>query len=309
MIPVTNTIVVVTNIFGATNVDGQSFTRQSITYFTNYTFVADPIVCTNGVPPPEFHQGIGRMTFVRRSFDSLLGQFFVPVTNRFPLNVVTNNQLVAQLFERPVTVPDLLFSADDLVQPPNDPVPLLVPYISRSISYNTNNILPGLPGPGLIEPSQVIIFNKVGPSFRNIGPIYLDEPSNVPFFVWGSFDGSTNEPIIYPSGTSIDLYEQGVLMQVTTATLPGGTAGSSYSAQLQGSGGEPPYSWSLAPGSASLPPGLGVFDPACACWVIPADGAISGTPQSAGTNMFTVRLTDTGNRSVTRDLSIKISGP
>ena len=104
--PVTNNLAVTTNQLG------ESFKRDVITYFTNYVLVVDPIECgTNG---PAFHQGINKMTFVRRSFDSLLGQFFDPVTNRFQLTMVTNNIAIAQTFERIVTQPDILFSADDL---------------------------------------------------------------------------------------------------------------------------------------------------------------------------------------------------
>src|SRR4029078_12246351 len=141
------------------------------------------------------------MTFVRRSFDSLLGQFYEPVTNRLHLTMVTNNLAIDQVFDRPVRQPDLLFSADDLVSDPTA-FPIVVNYISRSIIFNTNNALPGLPGPGLIEPGLDLIFNKVGPSYLNVGPFFLDEPSNVPSFVWGSFDGSTNPPVVFPSGTS-----------------------------------------------------------------------------------------------------------
>jgi hypothetical protein len=311
LVPVTNTIVVGTNNFGATNVNGQFFARQTITYLTNFTFVVDPIVCpTNGVTGATYHQGIEKMTFVRRSFDSLLGQFYEPMTNRFHLNQVTNNLATVQTFERVTIQPDILFSADDLEPPPDTPAPILgLETVIRNIRYNTNNALPGLPGPGLIEPNLAIVFNKVGPSFLNEGPFFMDEPVNFSFFVWGSFDGSTNAPVVYPSNTSLVDYENGILMQVVTASLPAGRVGTSYLAVLEGSGGEEPYSWSLAPGSEPLPPGLGQFSPDCSCWVVPEDGLIRGTPTTAGTYPFTVRLTDAGVRSVTREFSITISAP
>jgi hypothetical protein len=236
---------------------------------------------------------------VRRSFDSLLGQFFDPVTNRFQLTMVTNNLAIVQTFDRVVTQPDILFSADDLAGPPTGP-PLTVSYAARSIIYNTNNKLVGLPGPGLIEPSTSIIFEKIGPAFfHTLGPAFVSEEDGFPSFVWGSFDGSTNAPIVYPNGTSIVDYENEVLMQVTTTSLPGGMLSppTLYTAQLLGSGGQTPYSWSLAPGSAGLPPGLSLS----------SGGTISGLPTTAGVFGFTVRLTDAGARSVTGDLSITIS--
>src|SRR5208283_6168888 len=53
---------------------------------------------------------------------------------------------------------------------------------------------------------------------------------------------------------------------ITTTSLPEGSEGQSYSAQLAASGGLPPYTWSVA--SGSLPPGL----------TLAGTGAISGTP-------------------------------
>ena len=288
--PVTN------NVAAATNQFGESFTRDVITFFTNYVFIVDPIECgTNG---PAYHQGIEKMTFVRHSFDSLLGQFFDPVTNRFQVTMVTNNALIVQTYQRIVTQPDYLFSADDLVTAPTV-WQIGVDLYTRSIRFNSNNALPNLPGPGLIEPSMNLTFNKVGPSFFNAGPFSIEEADSISEFVWGSFDGSTNTPVIYPSGTSIVDYENEVLMQVTTTTLPGGTVvpPAPYAAQLEGSGGQLPYTWSLAPGSAILPPGLSLS----------SDGTISGTPTTPGTFGFIVVLTDSGARSVTRDLSITIT--
>ncbi len=99
--PITNIVVTSTNLGGATNLNGQSFARDVITYFTNYVLVVDPVECgTNG---PAFRPGIEKITFARRSFDSLLGQFFEPVTNRFQMVRVTNSAAIVQTFDRIVT--------------------------------------------------------------------------------------------------------------------------------------------------------------------------------------------------------------
>ncbi len=303
----TNLIGFSSNIFNAININGQSFTQNRIDYFTNHTFVIYPIICLSS--NLSMNQGIERMTFIRRDFDSLVGQFFLPITNEYVLNSFTNSRIVPLLVRRVVTAPDILFSADDLVSDPTT-FPILVHTYARTNFYNDTHRLPGLPGPGVLEPIQpfqTVIFNKVGPSFANAGPFFIDEPSNFPFFVWGSFDGTTNAPIIYPSGTSIMDYENEILLQVTTSSLTNGSVGSSYNARLQGSGGVTPYTWSLAPSSGPLPPGLGEFSAACNCWVVPANGTISGTPTTAGTYFFTVVMTDANNVSVTRDLSITIT--
>jgi uncharacterized repeat protein (TIGR01451 family) len=86
--------------------------------------------------------------------------------------------------------------------------------------------------------------------------------------------------------------------QVLTASLPSAVAGTPYSATLAGSGGTPPYTWSLD--SGTLPDGL----------TLSSDGTISGTPTTAATSDFTVQLTDSGmptGLTATQQLSIAVS--
>jgi hypothetical protein len=84
--------------------------------------------------------------------------------------------------------------------------------------------------------------------------------------------------------------------QVTTTTLPGGTADQAYSASLAASGGVTPYTWSIT--SGSLPAGLSLD---------PATGAISGTPTGTGTGTFTVAATDSANPAATATASLSIT--
>lgn len=74
---------------------------------------------------------------------------------------------------------------------------------------------------------------------------------------------------------------------ITTATLPGGTTGSAYSATLAASGGTGAHTWALA--SGSLPAGL----------ALSAAGVIAGTPQTHGTSTLTVKVTDASGASAT----------
>lgn len=68
---------------------------------------------------------------------------------------------------------------------------------------------------------------------------------------------------------------------ITTAkTLPDATATVAYSQKLEGVGGTTPYGWALD--SGALPNGL----------TLSADGIVSGTPTTAGTYSFKVRLRD-----------------
>ncbi len=70
---------------------------------------------------------------------------------------------------------------------------------------------------------------------------------------------------------------------ITTASLPGGTAGVTYSASLSATGGNAPYTWRVAKGS-KLPRGLKLRS---------STGVISGKPDAAGTSTFTAQVADT----------------
>jgi hypothetical protein len=107
-------------------------------------------------------------------------------------------------------------------------------------------------------------------------------------FIWGSFDGTTNAPIIYPNGASLVNLEAEALIQISPPppALPNGVSGVAYSVTNSASGGTPPYSWALAPGSAALPAGL----------TLSTDGVISGTPTNSRTyNNIVIRMTDSSN--------------
>jgi len=83
---------------------------------------------------------------------------------------------------------------------------------------------------------------------------------------------------------------------VTTTTLPGGAAGSLYSAALAASGGEAPYTWTL--NSGALPSGLSLS----------AAGFITGTPAGTGTATLSVKVTDSdGATAVSGSLSITVT--
>lgn len=83
---------------------------------------------------------------------------------------------------------------------------------------------------------------------------------------------------------------------ITTASLPGGTVGTTYTAtNLAATGGVSPYTWSVTAGA--LPGGL----------TLSSAGAISGTPTAYGTFSFTVQVKDASNFTATANLSIKVN--
>ena len=52
-------------------------------------------------------------------------------------------------------------------------------------------------GPGVITPPIVITFTDEWPATLH-SPPFLDEFNSLLFAQWGSFDGTTNAPILYP---------------------------------------------------------------------------------------------------------------
>jgi hypothetical protein len=270
-------------------------------------YVIHPVPClSNSI---VLRQGIGRVQFVRRDFDSLITRFFNPVTNTYTHITVSNSMPIPQIIRRAVTAPDILITAEDLATE-GSVTGFGVTAATRNLAFATNS-LPALTGPGIIEPLVRFSFNKVGPVFGNFTPINMDEFTQIPILTWGSFDGSTNAPVIYPNGTSILNYERDVFIQVSPVYLPEGfvTATSQhtnyYTAQLQvasyTSSFVPPATWALAPGSMGLPPGLQLDT------VSATSAVISGTPTMTGTFDFVVRLTDSQSRTTDRSFYIKVN--
>ena len=68
------------------------------------------------------------------------------------------------------------------------------------------------PAIGANIPAILVTFSSVGPVFFNQAEAFVSEVNNLGRnFIWGSFDGSTNEPVVYPIGTSIRQVEAQVL--------------------------------------------------------------------------------------------------
>jgi hypothetical protein len=323
----TNPVVTATNFFGATNQAGTllAFTQNLIGYFTNHYFIVYPITCNNS--NVALYQGIDKFTFIRRDFDSLTGRYFQPLTNWYTLNMVTNNTVIKQRVHRIVTRPDILITAADLAAGPDQPP--ATPAVRRSIGantgYNTNFENLYLAGPGTIEsgnapglpggngplPGTQFIYNNVGPIFINFGLVdtnaFLEEQDHIPIFVWGSFDGTTNVPTIYPNDVSVTMLENEMLVQVSPPILPDGSVNVDYSAELLVQSGTPgiqgPFTWTLAPSSPGLPPGLRLQTDGF------NSGVISGTPYQDGFFDFVVRVIDAFGNPIDRSMSIRILPP
>ncbi len=216
-------VTVTTNLLFATSNSAGYFTSQSLViYSTTHVYVVEEPICTTAAvggttTGPGLREGIEKMRFVRADYDSLLGQFFQPITNTFTTVLVTNKQALNQTFQRVVTMPDFIFSAGDITTGPNDGQPNPAVYtFQRNLNFDQTTALLGLAGPGLITPSTTIAFNKVGPVYYNYTglmdgtPYFTETPGNdgndfyyFYYFIWASYDGTTNDPVVYPNGTSI----------------------------------------------------------------------------------------------------------
>ena len=290
-------VVFSTNIFQATNTLGidigqQQFSQLSYSSYTNRTLLIQPSTCQQVTAPAALRRGIQHVQFVRHDYDSLLGQYFAPITNYYTMTRITNGQPVTEFYVRVVTAPDFLVSAQDLTAGTADFVD------ARNINFDQSTILSGLAGPGIIYPRTTFTLNKSGPVIFNQGTAFLTQFTNIENgFIWGSFDGSTNDPVIYPSGTSLLNLENSVVMQVSPTTVPNGTNNVAYSTvSFSAQGGQPPYVWS----ASGLPPGL-VFDPNLQTLSGTPNGAVSGVPYD-----ISLQLKDSVNRTVYLDYSITI---
>lgn len=283
---------------------GQSYTQLLITPSISHVYKINPVTCSTSNAITGLYRGIGNIKFVRADYDSLIGQYWQPVTNDYAMTMVTNSKSVLQHFRRIVTQPDFLFAAQDMATSPSDIV-IGSALGARSLSFDEANVLPGLAGPGTINTPQVITYNKVGPTYFNSPgdvmdgtPYFNQTPGGdisdlfyITYFVWASFDGSTNTPVVYPNGTSIDDLQNQILIQVSPASpLPNGSVDVDYydqnSIQFTATGGAftQPYTWS----ASGLPDGLSVQ----------SDGKLVGVPTQSGTFDFGLKLTDVLGRSV-----------
>jgi hypothetical protein len=139
--------------------------------------------------------GIDKLTLVPQPFNSQSGRF-LPVTNRFTDVYIKTGAVIGQPVERLVTQPDILFCAADTGE--NS---LYTSWVLRTgtadwlnnaaLNGNTNG-----EGPGVIQPPIKITFHKLGPI------IYTGETDGGTYNPgWGTFDDSTNLPVLYPSST------------------------------------------------------------------------------------------------------------
>ncbi len=86
-------------------------------------------------------------------------------------------------------------------------------------------------------------------------------------------------------------------LAIVTASLADGTVGVPYSQALTGTGGAPPFAWSV---TGPLPAGIGIN---------PGTGALSGTPGGGGAFALFAKVTDNNGATATKALNLTVRTP
>ncbi len=141
--------------------------------------------------------GVDKITFIPQPMDLQSGTF-LPTTNYFTDSYIANGVLQHQQLARVISQPDFIFSAGDAVSEWAD---LLFFTRTGTTNWLNNAAANGNTngaGPGVIQPPVQIVFNKLGPLFYSGGNFSDEQALVYSWQFWGSFDGSTNQPVIYP---------------------------------------------------------------------------------------------------------------
>jgi hypothetical protein len=175
-----------------------------------------------------------------------------------------------------------------------------LPYQGRLVtSHNaggTLSVVAGALPPGLTLPAT---FGSSGatiggtPTQQGIEPTYT-------FTVRGT--GDHGQPLYQAYSITVDQnLPLSIVLPSSGSTLEPGTVGQAFGQNFFLSGGAGPYSWAVAAGK--LPPGLTLQTFAAPT---DANNELVGTPTTAGTFTFTMRLTDFSGQQATQSFSIMI---
>ena len=205
---------------------------------TNHAYLAFPIVLqTNAM----LLGGIDKIRYVRMQGDSLVttnysANRFLPdyrfpsleeqtftyiipnsaqaATNavlpsfQYEVDYVTEGVRKTGTFIKFFTRPDILFSA--MNAPPTVTSTNVPPAAIDNNAINGLQTL-GLNGPGVIQASanMVIGFNKIGIHWNLDPTFFRNEENQEPGWIWGHYDGSMGEPMVFPDSQTIrDLERQ-----------------------------------------------------------------------------------------------------
>ena len=181
-----------------------------VTFSTNIISLVYPIEFLSSTNNFDRRLGMEKINFHRlANYDSMTATLYVPLTNTYVGTILTNDGpqsvMVTQTVRRIIGQPDIVLVADDLGF--NQFGYPRVMGRSSTTNWINDDALNGQTvagGPGVISPPVQITFNNLFPVYINQSPSLLDELSATSFYVWGSFDGTTNAPVVYPSGWTLE---------------------------------------------------------------------------------------------------------
>ena len=189
------------------------------------------------------------------------------VSNEFPFTVVEGLVITTSAFLPPTSVGALYIQ------------PLMAGGGEEPLIWSLANPFAALPA-GL----------TLAPNFGSISGI----PQRAGVFQFGIRVGDAQGTNAFKN-FELTVSEQ--LIITSAAARPPGVVGQAYQTGLEATGGNPPYSWSLAGGL--LPPGVNLD---------PLTGAVSGLPTLAGLFRWAAAVTDSVGASTAKEFRIPING-
>jgi large repetitive protein len=171
----------------------------------------------------------------------------------------------------------------------------------------TLSIIAGALPPGLSLPAT---FGASGDTISGT-PAQADNGNTYTFTEQGT--GDQGQPLYQAHQITVDPNQP--LTVELPAGGPGGTSspvlfpapvGKAYAQDFTQSGGAAPYTWALTAGQ--LPPGLTLQTDSC-CGPRYANNELAGTPTTAGTYTFTMRVSDYDGQQATQQFSLTIYPP
>ena len=180
-----------------------------------------------------------------------------------------------------------------------------VPYQGHLVtSHNaggTLSIVAGALPAGLTLPAT---FGAAGDTVGGTVTQPLGEVNTYTFTAQGT--GDQGQPLYQPYQITVDPNQPlAVGLPAEGSTLAPGMVGGAFAFDFFLSGGAAPYTWSVA--SGSLPPGLALTSPYAASG--DNNSQLSGTPTTAGTYTFTMRVSDYDGQQASQQFSLTVDPP